>query len=80
LLGGLFVLKILVSCKRKTARLSQQDIDAFAGELRASGAQKGLLFSHEENGAPSVEPEAAALLGQDIFAAGSKKDDLECNS
>ncbi|MCF8504179.1 MAG: restriction endonuclease [Caulobacter sp.] len=46
LFGGLFRLKILVSCKRKTRRLSQQDIDAFAGELRSSDAHKGVLYAH----------------------------------
>ena len=53
-LGGLFILKMLVSCKRKTARLSQQDVDAFAGELRASGAHKGLLFSHSGFTGPAL--------------------------
>lgn len=54
LFGGLLALKILVSCKHKKARLSQQDIDAFVGELRASGAQKGVLYSHAGFSKPAL--------------------------
>ena len=32
-----FPLKILVSCKRYKAKLNQQHLDAFIGELRSSG-------------------------------------------
>lgn len=44
--GGHFAIKILVSCKRKSAKISQQDMDAFIGELRSSGAHKGVLYSY----------------------------------
>ena len=41
----MFPVKILVSCKRKRRKLDEQDIDAFIGELRSSGAHKGVLYS-----------------------------------
>lgn len=44
--GGHLPVKILVSCKRKKGKLSQQDIDAFCGELQSSGAHKGVLYSY----------------------------------
>jgi len=44
--GGLSVLKVLISCKRKKSRMSQQDIDHFSGELIHSGAHMGLLYAH----------------------------------
>lgn len=44
--GGHFPIKLLVSCKRKKTKISQQDMDAFIGELRSSGAHKGVLYSH----------------------------------
>lgn len=44
--GGHFPIRILVSCKRKTAKINQQDMDAFIGELRSSGAHKGVLYSY----------------------------------
>lgn len=44
--GGHIPIKILVSCKRKKAKVDQQDIDAFIGELRSAGAHKGVLYSH----------------------------------
>jgi hypothetical protein len=37
---------MLISCKRKKARMSQQDIDHFSGELFHSGAHMGLLYAH----------------------------------
>jgi len=43
--GGHLRITILVSCKRKKSKLSQQDLDAFIGELRSSGANKGVLYS-----------------------------------
>lgn len=44
--GGHFAIEILVSCKRKKSKISQQDMDAFIGELRSSGAHKGVLYSY----------------------------------
>jgi len=60
-LGGFFVLKLLVSCKRKKAPLSQQDIDAFVGELKSSGANKGVLFSYGGFTQPALKK--AARIG-----------------
>lgn len=44
--GGHIPIKILVSCKRKKAKVNQQDMDAFIGELQSAGARKGVLYSH----------------------------------
>lgn len=43
--GGHFAIKILVSCKRLKRKLDSQHIDAFIGELRSSGANKGVIYS-----------------------------------
>jgi hypothetical protein len=59
--GGQALVKFLVSCKRKKARLSQQDIDAFWGELNRSGAQVGILYSHGGFSKPALAK--AARLG-----------------
>jgi len=42
---GHIPIRVLISCKRKSALLNSQDIDAFVGELRSSGANKGVLYS-----------------------------------
>lgn len=42
--GGHLAIKILVSCKRLARKLNQLDIDAFIGELRSSGAHKGVIY------------------------------------
>lgn len=41
--GGHLPLTILVSCKRTKAKISQQEMDAFRGELMASSASLGVL-------------------------------------
>lgn len=43
--GGQHKLVVLVSCKHKKARLSQQDIDEFFGELHRSHAAIGMIYS-----------------------------------
>jgi len=43
--GGHLPLTILVSCKRTKAKISQQEMDAFRGELMASSASLGVLYS-----------------------------------
>jgi hypothetical protein len=53
--GGLFALTVLVSCKRKRRPLSQQDIDAFHGELANSGANKGVLYAYGGFTQPALE-------------------------
>ncbi len=53
--GGHLKIRVLVSCKHKTAKLNQQDIDAFAGELRSSGAHKGVLYSRSGYTKPALE-------------------------
>ncbi len=37
--------KIMVSCKRYKAKVNQQHMDAFLGELDSSGANKGVIYS-----------------------------------
>ena len=44
-IAEIFKTTIMISCKNKSRKLSEQDIDAFIGELRSSGAQKGAIFS-----------------------------------
>jgi len=53
--GGHIPIKILVSCKRKKAKLSQQDIDAFRGELLSSNAGMGILYSFSGFTKPALE-------------------------
>jgi hypothetical protein len=50
-----FPVKVLVSCKHTGAKLDEQDIDAFVGEFRSSGAHKGVLYSHSGYTEPAVE-------------------------
>lgn len=59
--GGVFPLKILISCKRLRRPVNEQDIDAFAGELASSGAHKGVLYSFRGFTSPALEK--AATLG-----------------
>jgi Restriction endonuclease len=40
-----FSVKILVSCKRYKKKIDQQQMDAFIGEIRSSGAHKGVMYS-----------------------------------
>ena len=51
----LFPVKILVSCKHTASKLDQQDIDAFLGELRSSGAHKGVLYSRSGYTGPALK-------------------------
>ena len=52
--GGNLAIRILVSCKRKKSKISKQDMDGFAGELRGSGAHKGVLYSYSGFTAPAL--------------------------
>lgn len=54
-LGGHIPIKILVSCKKKKSKLSQKDIDDFIGELRSSGANKGVIYSFAGFYKPALE-------------------------
>ena len=53
-LGGHIPITILVSCKHKRKKLSQQDLDAFAGELRSSAANKGIIYSFSGFSRPAL--------------------------
>lgn len=59
--GGLCPIRMLVSCKAYKRKLNQQDIDAFAGELQSSHANKGVIFSTSGFGAAALAK--AAKLG-----------------
>ena len=41
-----FPVTVFISCKRNNRPLSQQDIDAFNGELISSGAHLGVIYSY----------------------------------
>ena len=43
--GQHFPIKILLSCKYWEEKLKLQDVDAFLGELRSSGAHKGVIYT-----------------------------------
>ena len=43
--GQHFPIQILLSCKYRQEKLNVQDVDAFLGELRSSGAHKGVMYS-----------------------------------
>lgn len=57
-LGGHIPITVLVSCKRQRAKLDQQDIDAFLGELHSSGANKGVIYSYSGFRAAALEKAA----------------------
>ena len=54
LVAGMFPVAVLISCKRWKRKLSEQDIDAFVGELASSGARIGVLFSLAGFTAPAI--------------------------
>lgn len=54
-LCGLLPIKVHISCKRLKRKLHQGDIDTFIGELRSSGAHKGVIFSHSGFGQAALE-------------------------
>ena len=45
-LGGIFDVKILISCKRLKRRINELDMDHFHGEFLSSGADIGVLYSY----------------------------------
>lgn len=46
-LCNLIPIRVLVSCKRYNRTLNEQDIDHFVGELKASKADKGVIYSFD---------------------------------
>ncbi len=52
---NIYPVNILISCKRWSRKISQQDLDAFIGELRSSGAHKGVLYSFKGFSKPAIE-------------------------
>jgi hypothetical protein len=53
--GGHLKVTFLVSCKRHKRKMDSQDLDAFMGELRSSGANKGILYSYSGFTKPAIE-------------------------
>lgn len=51
---SLFPVKILISCKHWATKLDEGDIDAFVGELRSSGAHKGVIYSASGYTEPAI--------------------------
>ncbi len=58
-LGGLFTVKILVSCKKLARKLNETDIDHFFGELYGSRAGLGVLYSYSGFNDAALEKAAA---------------------
>jgi hypothetical protein len=52
---NIFPVRVLVSCKKWSRKINQQDIDAFVGELRSSGAHKGVLYTFRGYTEPAIE-------------------------
>jgi hypothetical protein len=40
-----YPLKLLISCKHTASPIDSQDMDAFIGERRSAGADKGVMYS-----------------------------------
>ncbi len=51
---GIFPVTVLISCKKWKRKLSEQDVDAFVGELESSGAHKGVLYSYAGFTRPAI--------------------------
>lgn len=58
---GIFPVKILISCKRLNRKINEQDMDAFVGELRSSGAHKGVVYAFSGFNGPAITK--AKMLG-----------------
>lgn len=69
--GGHLQITILVSCKRKKAKLNQQDLDAFVGELRSSGANKGVLYAYSGFTKPALQKAHAIGISCCVLFEGS---------
>ena len=69
--GGHLRITILVSCKRKKAKLNQQDLDAFIGELQSSGANKGVLYAYSGFTKPALEKARSRGISCCILIEGS---------
>jgi hypothetical protein len=57
-----FPLKVLISCKKYKAKIDQQHMDAFIGELQSSGANKGVLYSYSGFTKPAIEKAKATEI------------------
>lgn len=57
-----FPLKVLISCKKYKAKINQQHMDAFIGELKSSGANKGVLYSYSGFTKPAIEKAKATEI------------------
>lgn len=61
-IGGHIPIEILVSCKQKRAKLNQQDMDAFIGEMKSSRAHKGVIYAASGFTAPALEKARKHLI------------------
>lgn len=61
-IGGHIPIEILVSCKRRRTKLSQQDMDAFVGEMKSSRAHKGVIYSASGFTGPALEKAQKHLI------------------
>ena len=61
--GQHFPIKILLSCKYWEEKLNVQDIDAFLGELRSSGAHKGVIYARTG----FTQPAIGKALANDVW-------------
>lgn len=52
---GHFPIKMLVSCKRYSKKIDEQDMDAFVGEILSAGANKGVIYSYSGFTTPAIE-------------------------
>lgn len=50
-----FHVTVLISCKHLKRKLNAQHVDAFVGELRSSGAHKGVLYTFSGYTRPAIE-------------------------
>jgi hypothetical protein len=53
--GCHFSVKILISCKRLSRKLSSQHIDSFVGEMRSANANKGVIYSYSGYTKPAIK-------------------------
>jgi hypothetical protein len=52
---NIFPVKVLISCKRWSRKINEQDVDTFIGELRSSGAHKGVLYTFTGYTSPAID-------------------------
>lgn len=51
----IFPVRAYISCKRRSRKLDEQDLDAFFGEWRSSGAEVGVVYSYLGFTQPAIQ-------------------------